>query len=87
MEEDARVMSSAGTLQVLTFSSGHSHGVTKKPLPSGLYLSPRKTMMLLLSASIYAGAVTDRPYSTVPPVNLDLPMAHTLDDRPNTYLY
>ncbi|PAV75629.1 hypothetical protein WR25_07966 [Diploscapter pachys] len=32
-------------------------------------------------------SVIDRPYSTVPPVNLDLPAAHTLDDRPTNYFY
>lgn len=63
LEEDARVMSSAGERLPAT-EEQHS-----------------------VSASIYAGAVADRPYSTVPPVNLDLPMAHTLDDRPSTYLY
>ncbi|PIC28151.1 hypothetical protein B9Z55_020160 [Caenorhabditis nigoni] len=41
------------------------------------------------ATSIYNApiSVVDRPYSTVPPVNLDLPAAYTLDDRPNNYLY
>uniref|UniRef100_A0A8R1HPA0 LRRCT domain-containing protein n=1 Tax=Caenorhabditis japonica TaxID=281687 RepID=A0A8R1HPA0_CAEJA len=40
------------------------------------------------ATSIYNAPISavDRPYSTVPPVNLDLPAAYTLDDRPN-YLY
>ncbi|VDM63794.1 unnamed protein product [Angiostrongylus costaricensis] len=39
--------------------------------------------------SLYGGGVSamDRPYSTLPPVNLDLPPAHTLDDRPSNYFY
>uniref|UniRef100_A0A1I7UYE4 LRRCT domain-containing protein n=1 Tax=Caenorhabditis tropicalis TaxID=1561998 RepID=A0A1I7UYE4_9PELO len=41
------------------------------------------------ATSIYNAPISavDRPYSTVPPVNLDLPAAYTLDDRPNNYLY
>ncbi|CAB3398459.1 unnamed protein product [Caenorhabditis bovis] len=41
------------------------------------------------AASVYNAPISaiDRPYSTVPPVNLDLPAAYTLDDRPNNYLY
>ncbi|PIO65246.1 hypothetical protein TELCIR_13096 [Teladorsagia circumcincta] len=46
--------------------------------------------MMSSAASIYGGggiSAIDRPYSTLPPVNLDLPPAHTLDDRPNNYFY
>ncbi|CAI4229468.1 unnamed protein product [Auanema sp. JU1783] len=41
------------------------------------------------AASMYGGgmSVMDRPYSAIPPVNLDLPAAHTLDDRPTNYFY
>ncbi|CAI5452254.1 unnamed protein product [Caenorhabditis angaria] len=41
------------------------------------------------ATSVYNAPVSvlDRPYSTVPPVNLDLPAAYTLDDRPTNYLY
>ncbi|KJH44716.1 hypothetical protein DICVIV_09240 [Dictyocaulus viviparus] len=48
--------------------------------------------MMSSAASLYGsggGGVSaiDRPYSTLPPLNLDLPPAHTLDDRPSNYFY
>uniref|UniRef100_A0A1I7X9X8 LRRCT domain-containing protein n=1 Tax=Heterorhabditis bacteriophora TaxID=37862 RepID=A0A1I7X9X8_HETBA len=47
------------------------------------------TRVMSSTASMYGGgtSVVDRPYSTVPPVNLDLPAAHTLDDQPSNYFY
>ncbi|EYB89147.1 hypothetical protein Y032_0235g3179 [Ancylostoma ceylanicum] len=46
--------------------------------------------MMSSAASIYGAgpvSVIERPYSAVPPINLDLPAAHTLDDRASNYFY
>ncbi|KAK6747160.1 hypothetical protein RB195_000401 [Necator americanus] len=46
--------------------------------------------MMSSAASVYGVgpvSVIERPYSTVPPVSLDLPAAHTLDDRASNYFY
>ncbi|KIH49795.1 hypothetical protein ANCDUO_20129 [Ancylostoma duodenale] len=42
------------------------------------------------ATSIYGAgpvSVIERPYSAVPPISLDLPAAHTLDDRASNYFY
>ncbi|PIO58206.1 hypothetical protein TELCIR_20364, partial [Teladorsagia circumcincta] len=64
-------------------------------LPENVFMNsflprPNDRRVIYCCASIYGGggiSAIDRPYSTLPPVNLDLPPAHTLDDRPNNYFY